>query len=466
MLSYTNAHILAPMVRIGTLPARLLALKYGADIVYTEELIDHKILECTRKENKVLGTVDFVLPDGEVVLSTCSAEREKVVFQMGTSCPERALKAAQLVSNDVAGIDINMGCPKHFSIVGGMGAALLKQPEQVRKILTSLVQGLKQKPITCKIRMLQTKEETLNLVEIIKSTGVKAIGIHARLKEQRSSTPVTAPHIELLREISKSSEIPIIANGWSLDINDYNDIVKSKDVTGCNSIMLARAAQWNLSVFRKEGLLSADEVVRDYLRAAVEWDNAWDNSKYVVMTLYRNHHTSESGRRLRQCRSLKEMCEVFGISADYERLMAARTEKAKELGERIVARRPGSEDDVGPRAKRARVERVEEKDVHIMDIKFDPLSEDFKKTRKTSGKNLLVSWCMRNEYVKPEWECEMIGRKFSAVLKMCGERYSSSYHESNKKRAIQTASAVAIRHLDLKVNEEGTKIIGPNPKFG
>ena len=51
-LDYANKFILAPMVRIGTLPARLLALRYGADLVYTEELIDYKVrLEMEKREN-------------------------------------------------------------------------------------------------------------------------------------------------------------------------------------------------------------------------------------------------------------------------------------------------------------------------------------------------------------------------------------------------------------------------------
>lgn len=110
--NYRNKVVLAPMVRIGTLPSRLLAIKYGADLVYTEELIDHKMLECKRVENKLLNTIDFVMDDGKVVLRTCEQEKDKVVFQMGTSDPARALRTAQLVQHDVAGIDVNMGCPK------------------------------------------------------------------------------------------------------------------------------------------------------------------------------------------------------------------------------------------------------------------------------------------------------------------------------------------------------------------
>lgn len=55
------------------------------------------------------------------------------------------------VQNDVAGLDINMGCPKEFSIKGGMGAALLAQPEKAKRILSTLCEGLNI-PVTCKIR--------------------------------------------------------------------------------------------------------------------------------------------------------------------------------------------------------------------------------------------------------------------------------------------------------------------------
>uniref|UniRef100_H2Y3I7 DUS-like FMN-binding domain-containing protein n=1 Tax=Ciona intestinalis TaxID=7719 RepID=H2Y3I7_CIOIN len=61
VLDYKNKVILAPMVRIGRLPTRLLALKYGADIVYSEEIIDHRFIRCKRYVNDALGTIDFIL---------------------------------------------------------------------------------------------------------------------------------------------------------------------------------------------------------------------------------------------------------------------------------------------------------------------------------------------------------------------------------------------------------------------
>src|SRR5688500_12070818 len=113
---YRGKVILAPMVRIGTLPSRILALDYGADLVYSEEIIDFKLLRCTRHINNVLGTIDFISDDQVVVFRTCEREKDKVILQLGTSDPKRALQAAKLVEQDISGIDINMGCPKDFSL--------------------------------------------------------------------------------------------------------------------------------------------------------------------------------------------------------------------------------------------------------------------------------------------------------------------------------------------------------------
>lgn len=101
---------------------------------------------------EVLGTVDFIdKHDGNIIFRTCPLEKGKVVLQLGTANAERALKVAKMLENDVSAIDINMGCPKEFSLKGGMGAALLTEPERAKSILNTLVQNLKI-PVTCKIR--------------------------------------------------------------------------------------------------------------------------------------------------------------------------------------------------------------------------------------------------------------------------------------------------------------------------
>ena len=198
---------------------RLLALEYGADIVYGEELVDFRVLQSRRVENELLQTVDYLDPAGRIVFRTCAAERGRVVFQVGTADAQRALQVAKLVERDVAAFDVNMGCPKSFSIMGGMGAALLSQPDKIREILTTLVAGVSI-PVTCKIRLLPTVAETVALAKLIESTGVAALAIHARFIPER---PRDAPHYEHIRAVVEALSIPVIAKCVCLSLDPLAD---------------------------------------------------------------------------------------------------------------------------------------------------------------------------------------------------------------------------------------------------
>ncbi|CAL4063223.1 unnamed protein product, partial [Meganyctiphanes norvegica] len=259
---YENKIIIAPMVRVGTLPFRLMAIDYGADLVYTDEIIDWKMLRSVEEKNDVLKTTDFVdKSNGTVFFRTCDNEKEKVIFQVGTSDAQRALKVGKMVEPYVSGFDVNMGCPKEFSIKGGMGAALLTKPDKIKSILSTLVKGLKI-PVTCKIRILPTLEETLKLARLIEQCGVAALAVHGRTKEERPNSP---NHNDVIREIAKNLSIPVIANGGSKEIKTYEDIAKFRGATGASSVMLARAAMWNCSIVNPEGILSLETVVNHYI---------------------------------------------------------------------------------------------------------------------------------------------------------------------------------------------------------
>lgn len=122
---FRNAEILAPMVRASTTPLRTLALSYGADLVYTEEIVDRSITTCDRVLNEKLGTIDYVRKfDGmsaktlkrlrakneiPVVLRIApELERGRLIYQIGTGESNLALPAALAVQQDVDGLDVNM----------------------------------------------------------------------------------------------------------------------------------------------------------------------------------------------------------------------------------------------------------------------------------------------------------------------------------------------------------------------
>eukprot|EP00056_Hartaetosiga_gracilis_P012418 m.198271 g.198271 ORF g.198271 m.198271 type:complete len:164 (-) comp13685_c3_seq14:1144-1635(-) len=97
--------------------------------------------------------------------------------------------------------------------------------------------------------------------------------------------PREPPNVEMMADVAKCVDVPVIANGGSTDISSYEDAQKWKDKTGCSSIMLARCAQSNLSVFRKEGLLSCREVAKEYLKLCIQYDNRHANTKFCLLKL-------------------------------------------------------------------------------------------------------------------------------------------------------------------------------------
>ena len=134
--------------------------------------------------------------------------------------------------DDVAGFDLNCGCPKPFSTHAGMGAALLTNPDLLCAILTALRSALPPEiSLSCKIRLLPSQEDTLKLVERIVNTGINALTVHCRTRNMR---PREKALVERLGEIVRFVEgmgkgIAIIENG---DCVGWEDAKRIREMTG------------------------------------------------------------------------------------------------------------------------------------------------------------------------------------------------------------------------------------------
>lgn len=420
------------MVRVGTLPTRLLCLDYGADLVYTEETIDYRLLTCERQENSLLGTVDFTIPGDQFpLLRTCAKERNQVVFQMGTSEPERALAAAKFVEKDVSAIDINMGCPKSFSICSGMGASLLENPLRIKEILTALVDGV-QLPITCKIRILPNETDTFELCRLIQTCGVSALAVHGRTKTER---PRDTNKISTIRKISEMLDIPVIANGGSGEISCFEDIEKFKTVTGCSSVMVARAAQWDPSIFRKAGKVAQNEVIKSYLRYAVDYDSCPQNAKYVLQQILREkQQTTEEGRALLKAPTVKEMCRIWKLTEHYNN---AKTHQRDRL---FKAERLKHTEELRSE------ENHQENGKVLGEIGFVRCYFG-----QSSPKCVLHDYLMRENLGIATYEVMQrpVDCKFLAKVMIDDKTYESTLWERNRRYAEQSAAIVALKRMGL-----------------
>ncbi|GKU94978.1 hypothetical protein SLEP1_g8396 [Rubroshorea leprosula] len=232
---------------------------------------------------------------------------------MGTSDAVRALAAAQIVCKDVAAVDINMGCPKSFSVSGGMGAALLTKPELIHDILTTLRRNL-DIPVTCKIRLLKSSQDTVELARRIEKTGVSALAVHGRKVADRPRDPAKWNEIA---DIVAALSIPVIANG---DVFEYDDFQRIKIATGASSVMVARGALWNASIFSPKGKVHWEDVKREYVRKSILWDNDVKSTKQTLKEMIMHYSCLElpEGKAVIKAENLADLAQLYGEEKYYQ----------------------------------------------------------------------------------------------------------------------------------------------------
>ncbi len=210
---------LSPMAGFTNAPARVMALRFGADAVYTEmagvEGLIHEHSEMTWQ-----------------LLETLPEEEGKVYAHLYGSDPDHFAKAAEMIAKTgrFIGIDINAGCPVPKVTRGGAGSALMREPEKVRKIIeaTRKASGL---PVSLKTRIgYHPKEETIHAIaEAAEAGGAAQLSIHGRYKSQGHAGEVNHA---LIAGIKRQAKIPIFGNGGIRSVEDTDRFFNGDNVDG------------------------------------------------------------------------------------------------------------------------------------------------------------------------------------------------------------------------------------------
>ena len=227
-----NPSVLAPMAGVTDLAFRLLAKEMGCGLVYSE-MVSAKGLLYENCRTKDLMRID---------------PRERpTAIQLFGSVPEEVAEAARRVAESGADIiDFNMGCPTPKIVKNGEGSALLRTPALASAILQAMVAAVPI-PVTVKIRA-GWDLRTINAVEIAKraeQAGVRAIAVHARTREQFYSGHADW---DIIRQVKQAVNIPVIGNG---DVRVVQDAEKLLSETGCDGVMVGRAACGNIWIFHQ-----------------------------------------------------------------------------------------------------------------------------------------------------------------------------------------------------------------------
>ncbi|BBO70529.1 tRNA-dihydrouridine synthase [Desulfosarcina alkanivorans] len=226
----SNFTVLAPLAGITNLPMRLLAKSAGCGLVCSEMISSNGLVYGSGKTVTLLDSI----PD-----------EKPLSVQIFGSDPQIMADAARIVQDSGADIvDINFGCSVKKILKSNSGSALMKDPVLARRILESVRQAITI-PLTIKIRTgwEPTGKQAMEIARLAQDCGVDAITVHPRTATQGFRGEADW---SVIRAIKKVLKLPVIGNG---DVTTPADALRMRHETGCDGVMVGRAAIGNPMIF-------------------------------------------------------------------------------------------------------------------------------------------------------------------------------------------------------------------------
>lgn len=225
--------LLAPMAGVSDEAFRTLCREQGADLTYTE-MVSAKGLSYANEKTRHL----LHLAEGE----------DQVAVQLFGHEPDVMADQARWVEQEMgetlAYLDINLGCPARKIVSKGDGSALMKTPDLAAAIVRA-VSAAVEHPVTVKFRRgwAEGDETCVEFARRMEDAGAAAVAVHGRyaLQLYRGRAEWDA-----IARVKAAVSIPVVGNG---DVKSGADAVGLVERTGCDAVMIARAAEGNPWVF-------------------------------------------------------------------------------------------------------------------------------------------------------------------------------------------------------------------------
>lgn len=235
-VEFESPFLLAPLAGVSDSPFRQLAREQGAAGVYTEMVSADGLVRGSQATVEYCAFEPHERPIGIQIFGSDPTVMAEAARQLSDFPPERRPDL----------IDINMGCPVRKVVNRSAGAALLTNVTLIERIVSAMSKATPL-PVTAKIR-LGWDGNSRNVVEVaraLEGAGAQAVAIHARTRAEKFEGHA---HWDMIGEAKQVVGIPVIGNG---DVRSPEDALRMLRTTGCDGVMLGRAAFGDPWVFRR-----------------------------------------------------------------------------------------------------------------------------------------------------------------------------------------------------------------------